>query len=626
MNRYSNILSFILKLSKLIWKTIRKDGPDVVSLLTTPLLIFISTSIPIYLSNQADLGYQLDVFMPFLWFSIGTVLVGLVLWIFSDSRFGRVFLWGYYLAGPLFLIFTFFREDSLSLLEYAFGISIFIIFSLVLIITIAYFKAPCHAVSYFAILSFLLLVFEFYHIGTGIKWHQHSFLEERSVSTSKTESGQESLPNIYHIILDGFQSDIFTYILTPEIREDLNEFAYFPEATALYSETTWSVPSVFLGETYTFSNSQQEYQNRAFNSDASVLYALKEAGYSTSAYTRNLYPIKLKLFDYVIEHVDNIGTKRADNSDAFISAWIYRYAPLALKDILINKNIFISEDSIEQFNAGTFLPASAPEESFLSFQRFLTQEKELADSGRYTFIHLMLPHSPYVLDANCATNEKEATVLTQSRCATKLIVDFINELKALGRYENSLIIIHGDHGDRYAAVLDDKLVSREPPTRSPRSLLLLKTGSSLNNSEMEVSSFRASLLDIVPTLISSIGSSAPRDYEGVSLAEKDFAASEDRSRYYFVVGNQNMKKYLIDGNNEVFKEGFVIDKMSTIPDSTEEVIPTFKTNEVIEAEAGHLSSSHVGSDIPGTHRDYVRTGGESLRYKIRVEADGSNIG
>jgi hypothetical protein len=83
-----------------------------------------------------------------------------------------------------------------------------------------------------------------------------------------------------------------------------------------------------------------------------------------------------------------------------------------------------------------------------------------------------------------------------------------------------------------------------------------------------------------------------------------------------------MRKYLIDGNNEVFKEDIVFDKVSAESDSLEKVVPIFKTNEIVEAEAGYLGSSHVGSDISGTQGSYVRTGGGLLRYQFRVERDG----
>ncbi|MDX9856094.1 MAG: sulfatase-like hydrolase/transferase [Candidatus Moranbacteria bacterium] len=621
MNKYYTILLQLLRQLKPILKVVKKYGFIIISLLATPILIFISTSAPIYLNNQSDLGYQLHVLLPFLWLSIGTVITGLVFWFFSDSRFGRIFLWSYYIIGPLFTVFTFLRETPLLLLENTLGIIIFMILSLGLIIVIAYFKSPRQVLSYFAILSALLLASEIYRFGVGVDWSRYSVSEEQSIALSTESSNKETLPNIYHIIFDGFQSDVFEHILTPELRKELGGFVYFPETTTLYSTTTWSVPSVFLGKTYTFSNSQLDYQDRAFNSDESVLYNLKEAGYYTLAYTRNIYSTNLKLFDRVIEHVDNIGSKHVDNTNAFISAWTYRYAPLALKNILADRNI-LNRDALEQFNIGTFLPASAPEESFLSFQQFLIQEKELADSGRYTFIHVLFPHNPYVFDADCVAKKEDATVNTQSQCATKLMINFINELKTLGRYENSSIIIHADHGDQYIAV-DGNLVQQDPSYRSPRSLLLVKPSEANDRSELEVSSFESTLLDIAPTLLASAGISDSKEYEGVSLIGSDIAASNHRDRYYFiVVGGKDMKKYLIDGDEEVFEESLALENLSALSSSIKEVVPIFNTNEVIEAEAGYLSSSHVGSDIPDTQGSYVRTGGGLLGYQFRVEQDG----
>lgn len=72
------------------------------SLLPTPLLVFVSSSSAIYLKNQSLLQYQYQVLTPFAKFAFVTLLVGIALAVLSKYR--RLFqygLWVYYLAGPV---------------------------------------------------------------------------------------------------------------------------------------------------------------------------------------------------------------------------------------------------------------------------------------------------------------------------------------------------------------------------------------------------------------------------------------------------------------------------------------------------------------------------------------------
>ena len=286
----------------------------VTSLVATPLLLFISTSIPIYLKNQDDLGRQFSVFLPFLCLFAGTLLVGVLLWLCSGSRLGRVLLWAYYLAGPLFLVFSLIGDIAPPTAQHPLGLYALSIVFIGLALVAAYLLRPQRAAIFFALLGLLLLVTDAYRVLSGVYWYAQSDQNSSAPIASASPSAGKRLPNIYHIIFDAYQSDIFSTILTEKLRKELAGFRYLPKATAIYSYTTWSVPSVFVGGKYDFSRPQ--------------------------------------------------------------------------------------------------FPKSAPQ------------------------------------DADCETS-KEATATTQSQCAPQLLVDFVDELKALKKFQESLIIVHGDHGDKF---------------------------------------------------------------------------------------------------------------------------------------------------------------------------------
>ena len=84
--------------------------PVLLSLVPTPVLLFVSSSADIYVRNQSLLQYQYQVLAPFAKLSLLVLLVGILLSALSKYVRGfRFILWAYYLTGPLFLVFAFVR-------------------------------------------------------------------------------------------------------------------------------------------------------------------------------------------------------------------------------------------------------------------------------------------------------------------------------------------------------------------------------------------------------------------------------------------------------------------------------------------------------------------------------------
>ena len=101
---------------------------------------------------------------------------------------------------------------------------------------------------------------------------------------------------------------------------------------------------------------------------------------------------------------------------------------------------------------------------------------ENAQPGDAYFLHMLMPHYPYMVDPDCRplpisrwvmnrfsgnpyegnSNRTRAIRYThywqQIQCTNKLMADLMDHLKALGLYDNTILIIHGDHGSRITRV------------------------------------------------------------------------------------------------------------------------------------------------------------------------------
>jgi hypothetical protein len=258
---------------------------------------------------------------------------------------------------------------------------------------------------------------------------------------------------------------------------------------------------------------------RALNTDFSFLYWLKEDGYKTTAYTPDMYEFDLELFDHVTFHKQNPGTEALIemNIATFQRLWAWTNSPRLLTRMLLGTKWFLEfgGEDLRLVRNRNFLPFSVPITSYLSFLNVLEQEAKLPARGRYTLIHAVLPHSPEVLAADCSYDVagSETTPLEQAGCATKLLVAFVERLKELGRFDNSLVIVHADHG-----VYEPENSAENPAERvSLHALLLIKPVGS--DGELTVSDVKSTVIDIAPTLLSALEIENQLQMEGRPLLD-----------------------------------------------------------------------------------------------------------
>ena len=92
------------------------------------------------------------------------------------------------------------------------------------------------------------------------------------------------------------------------------------------------------------------------------------------------------------------------NTTGFRNLWVVANVPRPLRDWLFASS-WLSEQTKQELRltmAGRALTDSAPVASYSSFLELVREEKDLPKSGRYTFVHLLIPHTPYVLRGDCS--------------------------------------------------------------------------------------------------------------------------------------------------------------------------------------------------------------------------------
>ncbi len=500
---------------RLVASAFRNYGTLVLSLLPTPLLVFVSSSNAIYLKNQSLLQYQYEVLTPFAKISALTLFVGITL--AALSRFNRLFhygLWAYYLAAPLFLLFGFFRPlqtqlPGVSVLYQTMGGLLFWP-ALLLVATLFLgrsLKPPALITLKRAFAVFGLALFA-YETGALL----YNVLLRTAPDTEVAQYRQPSdtgngLPNIYHLIFDAYQTDLFEHTLSPEAKESLGGFSYFPATTAISAYTPMSLASIFSGRRFFYDQARADYITSAFGSEKSFLYWLKSQKYEMVGYGTNPWRRRDHFFDRMVTHGDAARDDLlALNTEAFRDLWLFSHIPAPLKPAVMRTSLFarLDDQDLKLLQDGRLLPYSAPVTSYIGFRRMMAEEESLSSTGRYTLVHVVIPHHPLKLGADCTytLGSTRTGVIEQSKCALKLVLEFVDHLEKLRRFDDSLILIHGDHGGPYRTK-NGELVT-EARSRSLSTVLLIKPMGQAKTGGLQVLDSEMSLMDVPSIVIGSV--------------------------------------------------------------------------------------------------------------------------
>src|SRR5690606_34613633 len=131
--------------------------------------------------------------------------------------------------------------------------------------------------------------------------------------------------------------------------------------------------------------------------------------------------------------------------------------------------------------------------------------------------------------------------------------------KKLDRYDNSLIIIQGDHGAKFEVTngglktVKSGEFSDEWSTARSRALLLIKTPGKTSEEKLMRSEADTMLIDIAPTIAESLGLELQHRPEGASLVGNDVILG-DRTRYYHFFNKEGKNEHTSELKRYIIKD------------------------------------------------------------------------
>lgn len=383
-------------------------------------------------------------------------------------------------------------------------------------------------------------------------------------------SSELKLPNVYHLHMDAMQTDFFLHAVQERKQQD--EFAGFEIYKNNISPYLFSSPSIGSYLTSSIYNPDDSYAQWVNSSGTGMLTTLAQKGYKLSLYA------KPTLFD-----VDKFSTYTSsdqilsDNLDQgslttvdFVRLWLARVLP----NPLTNEALIWGEQLSQAIEPQTGFPNSIkegiePYSGVLLMQRLTADEPQRNAHNEYVLAQPLIPHGPNVIDENCrykpiAAAQFAPEYYKQVVCSTELIITFLQTLKSLDRYDNSLIVIHGDHGSGWAGnlkIVDKSITSTTEyglrnsafkPEILPWSidhiksrsmaLLMIKRPNS-SNEPLSISAFESTNIDIYPTMAAVLNlKTKPGALTGLDLFSADaLTTKRKRNVYYFKPGKTHKK-------------------------------------------------------------------------------------
>lgn len=491
----------------------------VLSLFFTPLVVLASAH-ELFRRNQEDLHHTVSALLPFWVAGLVAVVAFALVQRLDRWPAARAALWSYHAAGFAFMAWGFLRglpfAQGLSLwaLDTSAGSVLFAASCAGLTVALARGRHPRSIEPALAALALVLAAREAYGLA---RLDQAPPPSVADIPRAFGPGGDSNRPNVYHLILDAFQDELLEPCLPPEVGGLLDGFARVRLASPM-RHTMNVLPWILVGR---WGGESRTRLHHALTGNDSVFSDFRGAGYRTVGFVPSfLYRANPPALDVTVFLDDSVFLDGRDtarvtamHSTIFRQLWAYSVLPAPLARALAKANpLGLDPGTLRSVDALRLSALAQPVVSRLGLERLLEAEPRLPARGRYTFVHLLLPHSPYVLRRDCSQGALPTDLAQQTECTLRLVGRFLGTLRGLGRLHDSVVVIHGDHGSGYV-LRDGRLVS--DPTADLRTLLLAKPAGA--RGPMRALPGPASVIDIAPTLLALAGIRPPRALDGRAL-------------------------------------------------------------------------------------------------------------
>ncbi len=369
--------------------------------------------------------------------------------------------------------------------------------------------------------------------------------------------------NVIVFILDTYDTSYLTSVLNrnPDALKDFTGFVNYENATSAMIPTRFAIPEMMTGQMPSFSEAFSTYKLERY-ARSSFLDDIHNANYSIGLYTDSLTIGQLSAAEQYGITSKTVNMHDLPDSMMNIQGTLYSLYQMGLyRDVLwpFKWAFWYYTDQINQ-SLTLYRDEAPPEETIYVMDdiRYYNRLRDIGLSledgdydGAFRFIHLLGSHYPFNYDEEVNDlGEDNSDVIKQSAGALRIVGEYIADLKKLGVYENTTIIVTADHG--YWTITLDPIEETSTP------IMFVKPEQTTEESEQPiyVDEKPVSHLDLQPTVLDAMGLDYTEyrtrsEWAGFSMFRY---IDSSRKRYYLTTDSEpdltevQFREYLIDGN------------------------------------------------------------------------------
>ena len=405
-------------------------------------------------------------------------------------------------------------------------------------------------------------------VGLGMLGSQYADALSRPVVTEEGLTTVSSKSNVIVFVLDMFDTKDMDEVMAayPDAADELTGFTWYHNSLGSVIPTRYGVPYIVTG--HDFDPTTSEFTTSDLESwftERNLLDVANEQGYSVGVYSDSVTYGAQALTDKTM-NVHEVAPYFAD----FLSCactlggvGLYRDLPNALKP-----PFWFTTDQLNEAVVPT--DARAPENTPYvlddpamhdRFSQPVLTATDTSEGGAYRVIHCQGSHWPYVMDENgnrVTEDQDNEALVKQARGSLNIVEEYIAQLKELGVYDQSTIVITADHG---VWPWNNARLSK---TTSP--ILLVKPAGADSTQPLQTSEVPTGHIDLPATLEWAVGAwdgSAESEMGSSTVMASStpvFEVTDDERPRYFYWNNHDGKhdmtfvEYEVDGDANDFSD------------------------------------------------------------------------
>ncbi len=395
--------------------------------------------------------------------------------------------------------------------------------------------------------------------------------EEYSILTTKNLTTISSQGNVFIFLVDVMDKEYLdeAFEKRPEIFDDLDGFTYFEDSLSLYGHTFPSVANMLTGQPFDLTKKRPEYLNDAYK-NAVPLDVLHENNYQLSLYTKAYYAFEdASLLPDYISNVSKAETTKVIEhfplSTNFMHIALYRCFPLLLKPLVGNidssaTNTFLicqDEEGRDQYSTDLKFAHNYIQETKVDGEFTVIDDKKV-----FSFIHFYGCHSVDYDENWGKPSGKDRNDMTLSLMHSfNIIGEYISAMKKADVYDDSTIIILGDHGipkDNYSdlnSAMQTGLFIKQSGAGNVDGQGYKTTNRQVSHAQIWSTIFDSEGITLSTEQQAKFDQTSFKQLNPDNRSHFEILESENVNRYFFwhtYTGDCDEYRYLVNGNGQDF--------------------------------------------------------------------------